>query len=236
MTKHEQILAHIESLSVGSKISVRKIAKVLRVSEGTAYRAIKDASHMGLVATIDRVGTVRIEKKARERIEQLTYNEIVSIVDGKVLGGRRGLYRTLTNFAIGAMEVDDVMKYLSSHTLLIVGNRLEVQYEALQRGTAVLITGGFNTSKSIIDYADKYDIPVISCNYDSYMAANIINRSLYNKKIRTEVLVVDDIVKDIDETCVLFEGMTLEDYKYYAQTTGHSRFPIVNKDWRLTGS
>ncbi|MEJ7405469.1 DRTGG domain-containing protein, partial [Staphylococcus epidermidis] len=82
------------------------------------------------------VGTVRIEKKARERIEQLTYNEIVSIVDGKVLGGRRGLYRTLTNFAIGAMEVDDVMKYLSSHTLLIVGNRLEVQYEALQRGTA----------------------------------------------------------------------------------------------------
>ena len=235
MTKHEQILAHIESLSVGSKISVRKIAKVLRVSEGTAYRAIKDASHMGLVATIDRVGTVRIEKKARERIEQLTYNEIVSIVDGKVLGGRRGLYRTLTNFAIGAMEVDDVMKYLSSHTLLIVGNRLEVQYEALQRGTAVLITGGFNTSKSIIDYADKYDIPVISCNYDSYMAANIINRSLYNKKIRTEVLVVDDIVKDIDETCVLFEGMTLEDYKYYAKTTGHSRFPIVNQDWRLTG-
>lgn len=43
MTKHEQILDYIESLSIGSKISVRKIAKFLNVSEGTAYRAIKDA-------------------------------------------------------------------------------------------------------------------------------------------------------------------------------------------------
>lgn len=40
---------------------MRKIAKFLNVSEGTAYRAIKDADKMGMVATIDRVGTVRIE-------------------------------------------------------------------------------------------------------------------------------------------------------------------------------
>ncbi|RZI12152.1 HTH domain-containing protein, partial [Staphylococcus aureus] len=53
MTKHEQILYYIESLSIGSKISVRKIAKFLNVSEGTAYRAIKDADKMGMVATID---------------------------------------------------------------------------------------------------------------------------------------------------------------------------------------
>lgn len=53
MTKHEQILDYIESLSIGSKISVRKIAKFLNVSEGTAYRAIKDADKMGMVATID---------------------------------------------------------------------------------------------------------------------------------------------------------------------------------------
>ncbi len=36
MTKHEQILDYIESLSIGSKISVRKIAKFLNVSEGNS--------------------------------------------------------------------------------------------------------------------------------------------------------------------------------------------------------
>lgn len=76
MTKHEQIIKHIEKLSIGQKISVRKIAKDLEVSEGTAYRAIKDAGQRGLVATIDRVGTVRIEKKSREQLDVLTFGEI----------------------------------------------------------------------------------------------------------------------------------------------------------------
>lgn len=102
MTKHEQILDYIESLSIGSKISVRKIAKFLNVSEGTAYRAIKDADKMGMVATIDRVGTVRIEKRNRNEIEHLTFNEIVNIIDGQVLGGNKGITKMVSKFAIGS--------------------------------------------------------------------------------------------------------------------------------------
>ena len=235
MTKHEQILSYIESLSVGQKISVRTIAKDLEVSEGTAYRAIKDAGQIGLVATIDRVGTVRIEKKNREEIEQLTFSEIVKIIDGQVLGGRNGLIKTLTKFAIGAMELNDVVKYLSPHTLLIVGNRKDVQLEALKRGSAVLITGGFTTTNDIIKYADEHDLPIISSNYDSYLVANIINRAMYNQMIRKEILVVDDIVKPIDDTTVLFDDMTLTEYKIKAQATGHSRFPIIDEEWKLVG-
>ena len=148
MTKHEQILNYIESLSVGSKISVRKIAKVLDVSEGTAYRAIKDAGQLGIVATIDRVGTVRIEKRNRDNIDNLTFNEIANIVEGQILGGKKGLGKTVSKFAIGAMELQDILKYIGSHTLLIVGNRADVQMEALKRDTAILITGGFQPSKS----------------------------------------------------------------------------------------
>lgn len=47
-TKHDQILKHIEELPIGDRISVRSIAKSLSVSEGTAYRAIKDAKILGL--------------------------------------------------------------------------------------------------------------------------------------------------------------------------------------------
>lgn len=235
MTKHEQILSYIESLSVGQKISVRKIAKVLEVSEGTAYRAIKDAGQLGLVATIDRVGTVRIEKKTREEIEQLTFNEIVKIIDGQVLGGRNGLIKTLSKFAIGAMELNDLVKYLSAHTLLIVGNRKDVQLEALKRGSAVLITGGFSTSDDIIKYADEHDLPIISSNYDTYLVANIINRAMYNQMIRKEILIVEDIVKPIDDSTVVFEDMKLNDYKDKAKATGHSRFPVVDDNWKLVG-
>ena len=66
-TKHEKILQYIESLPVGDKISVRQIAKEMLVSEGTAYRAIKEAENRRLVSSIERVGTIRIEKKKKEK-------------------------------------------------------------------------------------------------------------------------------------------------------------------------
>lgn len=235
MTKHEQILAHIESLTVGQKISVRKIAKDLEVSEGTAYRAIKDAEQLGLVATIDRVGTVRIEKKTREEIEHLTFGEIVKIIDGQVLAGRNGLHNTLTKFAIGAMKLENVVKYLTKNTLLIVGNRTDVQLEALRHGSAVLITGGFNTTPEIKRYADQHDLPILSSNYDSYLVANMINRAMYNQIIRKEILIVEDIVKPVTEETVLKETMKVADVKSRSQETGHSRFPVVDDNFKLIG-
>ena len=55
MTKHERIIKYIKDLKVGTKISVRKIAQEIEVSEGTAYRAIKEAENLGYVNTIPRV-------------------------------------------------------------------------------------------------------------------------------------------------------------------------------------
>ncbi len=86
-TKHEQILEYIDTLPVGEKISVRQIAKALNVSEGTAYRAIKDAETKGYVSTIERVGTIRSNRRRKRNIEKLTYAEVVNIIDGQVLGG-----------------------------------------------------------------------------------------------------------------------------------------------------
>lgn len=54
-TKHEQILLYIDELPVGEKISVRQIAKAMSVSEGTAYRAIKDAENKGYVSSYNFV-------------------------------------------------------------------------------------------------------------------------------------------------------------------------------------
>src|SRR5690625_1667490 len=104
-TKHEQIIRHIMSLKVGHKISVRQMAKQLNVSDGTAYRAIKEAENQGLVSTIERVGTIRIERKKKEDFDRLTFAEVVNIIDGQVLGGRNGLHKTLNKFLIGAMEL-----------------------------------------------------------------------------------------------------------------------------------
>ncbi|PNZ78104.1 DRTGG domain-containing protein [Mammaliicoccus stepanovicii] len=235
MTKHEQIIKYIESLSVGHKISVRQIAKDLNVSEGTAYRAIKEADNQGLVASIDRVGTVRIERKSREQIENLTFNEIVKIVDGQILGGKQGLHKTLSKFAIGAMELQDVVKYLTKNTLLIVGNRSDVQMEALKRGSAVLITGGFEADNEIVEYADEHDLPIISSNYDTFIVANVINRAIYDQMIKKEILMVDDIMIPIEATSYLDEKQKVRDWNELSKQTSHTRFPVVDHELKVVG-
>ncbi len=86
MSKHEEIINYIHSLKVGTKISVRRISSELGLSDGTSYRAIKEAENMGIVSTIPRVGTIRVAKVDKKNIENLTYAQVTNILDATVLG------------------------------------------------------------------------------------------------------------------------------------------------------
>lgn len=226
-TKHEKILQYIESLPVGDKISVRQIAKDMQVSEGTAYRAIKEAENRSLVSSIERVGTIRIEKKKKENIERLTFAEIVNIVDGQVLGGMSGLHKTLNKFVIGAMQLEDMMRYTEAGNLLIVGNRFKAHEYALKAGAAVLITGGFDTTEENKRLADELELPIISSSYDSFTVATMINRAIYDQLIKKDILLIEDIYVPIEETAMLKNNQLIEDFQKLNTLTSHGAFPVV---------
>ncbi|RKQ29894.1 DRTGG domain-containing protein [Oceanobacillus halophilus] len=234
-TKHEQIIQHILSLEVGHKISVRQIAKELNVSDGTAYRAIKDAENQGLVSTIERVGTIRIERKKKENFERLTFAEVVNIIDGQVLGGRDGLYKTLSKFVIGAMQLEAMMRYTEAGSLLIVGNRIKAHELALNEGAAVLITGGFDTEEHIKKLADEKELPIISTSYDTFTVAAMINRAIYDQLIKKEIIFVGDIATTIEETSYIKSKETIARWYELNEKSGHSRFPIVDEKMRVIG-
>ena len=65
MSKHQEILDYLEALPIGKRVSVRSISNHLQVSDGTAYRAIKEAENRGLVETRPRSGTVRMKRKSK---------------------------------------------------------------------------------------------------------------------------------------------------------------------------
>ncbi|UOE93433.1 CBS domain-containing protein [Alkalihalobacillus sp. LMS39] len=234
-TKHEQILKYINDLEIGHKISVRQIAKALNVSEGTAYRAIKEAENQGYVSTIERVGTIRIEKKKKENIEKLTFAEVINIVDGTVLGGRQGLYKTLNRFVIGAMKLDAMMRYVDSGNLLIVGNRYQVHKLALEAGAAVLITGGFDTSEEVINLADELELPIISTSYDTFTVATMINRAIYDQLIKKEIVLVNDILIPLQDTYYMTTSNAVEKWHELNQKTGHNRYPVIDENLKIQG-
>ena len=234
-TKHDLILEYIESLPVGNRISVRSIAKELNVSEGTAYRAIKDAENVGLVSTIQRVGTIRIERKLKKNIERLTFGEVVRIIEGDVLGGAVGLDKVLNKFVIGAMTEHAMERYITPGSLMIVGNRTEVQKLALEDGAAVLITGGFDTTPEIAKLADELAMPILRTTYDTFTVATMINRALSDQLIKKDIMLVGDIYLSAQKTHYLLQSDTVADYQRISEETQHSRFPVVNHHMRLMG-
>src|SRR5690625_4030150 len=234
-TKHEQIIRHIMSLDVGHKISVRQIAKELSVSDGTAYRAIKEAENQGLVSTIERVGTVRIELKEKEHIKHLTFAEVINVVEGQVLGGKNGLHKTLNKFVIGAMQLDAMMRYTEADSLLIVGNRVKAHELALKAGAAVLITGGFDTKEHIKKLADEKNLPIMSTSYDTFTVAEMINRAIYDQMIKKEIVFVSDIYTPYDDVHHLYNSDTVDDWYKLNELTSHTRFPVIDDLGRVSG-
>ncbi len=220
---------------MGDKISVRQIAKEMQVSEGTAYRAIKEAENRRLVSSIERVGTIRIEKKKKENIERLTFAEIVNIVDGQVLGGKSGLHKTLTKFVIGAMQLEDMMRYTDAGSLLIVGNRIKAHENALRAGAAVLITGGFDTTEDNKLLADSLDLPIISTSYDTFTVATMINRAIYDQLIKKDILFIEDIYVPMTDTAALKNDETIHHFHKLNERTTHGAFPVVTHQNKLVG-
>lgn len=236
MTKHDQIMAYIEALKIGSHISVRQIAKDLSVSEGTAYRAMKEARELGLIISRERIGTVRVENFKGNNLQHLTFADVALIVDGRVLGGSAGLAKTLNKFVIGAMTPEAMMNYIDAGSLLIVGNRDEAHHRALEHGAGVLITGGFEASDSIKQLADRYELPIISSSHDTFTVASIINRAMYDRLIKKKMMLIQDMAASINfEVQVLQAHQKSSDYESLAASTGHNRFPVVDAANRIIG-
>ncbi|MFF2480614.1 DRTGG domain-containing protein [Paenibacillus sp. NPDC058071] len=234
-TKREQILQHIQELRIGTRISVRAVAKGLGVSEGTAYKAIKEAETLGLVSTKERIGTVRIDRKRREALDQLTFGEVAEIVEGRLFGGSAGLDKTLHKFAIGAMELDAMLRYIDEGSLLIVGNRSSAHRRALEQGAGVLITGGFEPDDDVKALADAKALPIISSRHDTFTVASMINRAMYDRLIKRKIMLVEDLMTFSKAADVLHAGDTLDDFKRLVRETGSTRFPVVDERGRVVG-
>lgn len=234
-TKHEEIIHYLENLPIGRKVSVRALARNLKVSEGTAYRAIKSAELSGLVATIERVGTVRIEKDRPKKLDELSFADILDLIDGRVLGGGKGVDKTLKKFVIGAMTETAMIPYISPMSLVIVGNRDEAQKIALTHGAAVLITGGFQASREIIGLADEAELPLISTNYDTFTVASLINREISNKNIKQDIMTVADVFQSVEQIQVLRQTQKVSDYQALRRSTNQTRFSVVTDKGRLVG-
>lgn len=194
MSKHEEILKYIRGLREGSSLSVRQISAYMGVSLGTSYRAIKQAEEDGLVKTVERVGTFRIVQRELKNHGKIMFREVNRVIQGTVLSGDNYLDKEISRILIGAMQTEDIVKYLEPNGLLIVGNREKSQRSALENGVGLLITGGFGTGKEILELAEEKQLPVISTTHDTFTCASIIHREVYSLSLSQNVVTAGSLM------------------------------------------
>lgn len=232
-TKHEQIIKYIESLPVGTKVSVRQVAKDLDVSEGTAYRAIKTAENTGLVSSIPKVATIRIEKPEKKQLEDMTLNDINMILEGTFLAGVQHGGRIPKSFAACFSMEELLKKNINNHTLVIASNQKEMQQYAVRKGAALLIVGGEMPDRALLQEAEGIGTPVMISSYDVFESISTINKAIYERLVQPDLVRIGDIMKK--DVSTLYPYDTVMDWHELTLKTGHSNFPVINAEGKLLG-
>ncbi len=232
-SKHEQIIEYIKELQIGKKVSVRQIAKELEVSDGTAYRAIKEAESRGLVSSIPKVGTIRIETPEIMDIEDLTLNEISRIIEGEVIHGTEALNQTFSIFQIGTNSIDVIERSLEANSLFIVGNRPDAQRAALEKGATLLITDGLKIEDEIIELAKTREVTLISTPYDTFAVTAMINKALSDRLKEREIIQVEDVM--IIDVVTVSVNSKVKDWYDLEEKTKHTRLPVIDDKGKVVG-
>lgn len=232
LTKHEVILRYIRDLAIGSKVSVRQIAKELDVSEGTAYRAIKEAENQGWVSSIPKVGTIRIEDDKKE-LEDLSLREIALIVEGEIISGHNKLGFVPDNFIVGASSKETLLKYLNQNVLFLIGDNQELQELAVKLEVPMLLTGGFSVNERLMAQIIEKNIPLVYCPYETFIAITLINNAVSERLKIKELIRIEDIM--IDNPYYLKPEQSVNDWHVLAEKTGHSRFPVIDSHNKVVG-
>ncbi len=135
-------------------------------------------------------------------LDSITVRQLNEILGGKILCCEEGLDDFIESFSIGAMDVDNALKYFrrTPNKAVITGaHRADIQLAALETSTkCIILTGGMYTNDVIVGKAKVQGVPILSVHDDTYSTVEKIEAVLGKIRIREQKKVLK--TKEIVET------------------------------------
>lgn len=121
-------------------------------------------------------------------LKSMTVGQIVEILQGTVICCEDKLEEPVENFLVGAMDVENAMKYFrkaSNKAVITGGHRADIILAALETATKCLILTGGEVPRSIIlSKAEDAGVPIISTRNDTYTTIEKLERELGKVRVR----------------------------------------------------
>lgn len=234
-TKLELAVEYILNQEIGTKMSIKSLAKKLSVSEGTAYHAIKRAEQQGLVVTQPKAGTTRIQKKAQPACDALMTTMLMDLVDGTMLTNSSASNIALTQFCVGDVSVESLRRQLekaSAGVICILGDRPEMQQMAVACGANLLLTGGAKPYEDLLLQAEREHLVVMRTEHPTFHVLNRLN-AIADKRFPFPVQVC--VREWMQPPQFLYLDDLAADGRRIFQDCGIMEIPVIDEDRHICG-
>lgn len=149
---------------------------------------------------------------------------IVEVLSGEIVHLPENPNKYNGRMLVYASEVDEE-GHSKEGDVLIVGNRLDAQNEAIDRKVGILIvSSGHEVEDEILEKAKQNNVTVLTTKYNSFMAARLLPQAIPVSYVMTK-----------DNLQYFTPDEYLEDVSRKVKNTRFRNFPIVNNNLEVIG-
>ncbi len=220
-------IAYRKTEGVSSHISIKRAWEMMKSLDVVSLPITReDHTLEGLIVTGD------IAKSYMDVLDnhilataRTQFKNIIETLNGRLVTGNEHGYFVRGKVVVAAASPDAMEEYIEDNDLVILGDRYESQFCALEmNASCIIVCSGAKITKTIIRLAKEKDCMIISTPYDTFTVARLINQSMPIKYImKKEHLItfqLDDYVDDVKEVM---------------SKVRHRDFPVLTEDGHYAG-
>lgn len=158
-------------------------------------------------------------------IARTQYKNIIETINGTLVSGNAHAYFVKGKVVVATTTPDLMEKYIEDDDLVILGDRYESQFCAIEmNASCIIVCSDAKITKTIIQLAQDKDCMLITTPYDTFTVARLINQSMpikyFMKKENIVTFELDDYVDDVKEVM---------------SKVRHRDFPVLTEDGDYAG-
>lgn len=212
---------------VSDSISLKRAYEIM-TNENVVTLPITNAANelQGLI-TINDIATSYMKEQTSTILSEskTPYRNILETLDAQMLVGDEEAYFTQGQIIIAAANPDVMENYIQPHDMVILGNRYESQFSAIESGAGcIVVCLGADVPKTIQRLAAERSCTVIVTPLDTYAVARLINQSMpvryFMKSEGLQTFAITDYTESISD---IMKSKRFRD------------FPILDKKGRYVG-
>lgn len=155
-----------------------------------------------------------------------SYQNILEVLAGEFIYEPSEYKAIDGKIIVYAMSPEHIGDKISKGDIIIVGDRTDAQLDAMDKDVSlIIVTGGFEVDKEVIEKAKKTSTTIISTNYNTFMAGRLLPQAVPISHIMSKHnLVTFDLEDTVDEVQKI---MAMSRFRSY---------PVLNNRRKVVGS